>query len=1062
MNISKKILKNLDFLIKRVIISQVPMDHMIKSKIISFSIWLLILIPATGTAQEANDVVEKFVQKVSSGNFSNFENDLDTLLSINLDNEARQAIAFAELDRLAIMGEVERYRSLYRKYMEAGLVTGRITENKGYGNLQLGYAAKFTEDYDHARSIFLHIFAKEENQLWIRCRAALELGQMLIGPAEHNKKFVLEILEMSKVCPEERLINTIFFQGLYSEKIADFGTEEVSFWGIFHGITKNTEFSVSDRIGLGTLAQSYFFFEGQPTIALTYSLEVLQLLKDHGYEGTAFEVIQYFNVSISLNELGYKEKGLDFFKVGARKFKAIQRETSHDWLMWVSYIQAHTGDPSDLIEIATELGSWVEAWDEESFHLYFDKIAANFILMSTYGLPSEIISTAMESLNDLLNENELSFNAQFQIDLFMAFNKKGFSEKLELYQSALKKTGDLAHIYPGAKTLWSAIINHLLADLYIYDSRGSASDVSKALYHAEAAAEQFKLAIELDSERRLLEALDNGKINVLDSWFLALVDYQIKNEITDQSLDLDYFRAMTTSRYNSIRRAFSENVKRIPKSLRSELDENWINGMSNAIKSRQKLDYSIFLARQSLLRKIDVNSFDLKDITDEIYTIRNTSETLRRIDREFPKIFSNLTTAFQQRNIENFAIMDRLTPWDTAYLVMQPVNEQYVFTVIGQAFQGNGLHWVDKQKIDLLSDKLLKNMKTSNMTPRLEDYDFESAYHLFELVFDRDLLKFLDVFGTKKLVFFGIGALENFPLEVLVSRRPTEKDIAANTISWLDKKFEIYYDFDISQALEKENYRLTRTQPVQLQNKKFLGVGAPELSETYAMARDINFIPNSSLAPPIKEYIKTLPSLPEARAEISLASRVFNDGNTTIVTGNQATEGSFKQLDLSKFDVIMFSTHTLAANEHPDSDEPGLVFTPSEIEEEDAILTAREIMNLDLNAEIVFLNACNTANYTGLGNNGGFKLSASFLIAGARSVMVSHWPILDKSTRELNDQIFKTISEQPSISYTRALDNARKKIRTRPATAHPFYWGAFKIYEPFSVDVFKEIYLDDQ
>jgi CHAT domain-containing protein len=70
--------------------------------------------------------------------------------------------------------------------------------------------------------------------------------------------------------------------------------------------------------------------------------------------------------------------------------------------------------------------------------------------------------------------------------------------------------------------------------------------------------------------------------------------------------------------------------------------------------------------------------------------------------------------------------------------------------------------------------------------------------------------------------------------------------------------------------------------------------------------------------------------------------------------------------------------------------------------------------------------------------------------------MVSHWSISDKATRQLSEEIFKSAIKPSTRSYTEALDYGRKQLRKNQNFAHPFYWGAFKIYEPFSIKLSKE------
>jgi CHAT domain-containing protein len=109
-------------------------------------------------------------------------------------------------------------------------------------------------------------------------------------------------------------------------------------------------------------------------------------------------------------------------------------------------------------------------------------------------------------------------------------------------------------------------------------------------------------------------------------------------------------------------------------------------------------------------------------------------------------------------------------------------------------------------------------------------------------------------------------------------------------------------------------------------------------------------------------------------------------------------------------------------------------------EAEDGILTAEDVSGMDLLAtELVVLSAAET----GLGEvrvgEGVFGLRRAFMLAGAKTLVISLWKVADQQTQELMVDFYcRIMAGQPRAD---ALREAKLAIKARyPA---PFYWGAF-------------------
>ena len=133
--------------------------------------------------------------------------------------------------------------------------------------------------------------------------------------------------------------------------------------------------------------------------------------------------------------------------------------------------------------------------------------------------------------------------------------------------------------------------------------------------------------------------------------------------------------------------------------------------------------------------------------------------------------------------------------------------------------------------------------------------------------------------------------------------------------------------------------------------------------------------------------------------------------------GRAATETAVKALDksgeLAKHGILYFATHGLIAGEIKGLAEPALALSlPTKATRlDDGLLTASEVTQLHLNADWVVLSACNTASGDKPGAEALSGLARAFFYAGAKSLLVSHWPVYSDAATLLTTKSFKIIEE---------------------------------------------------
>lgn len=219
----------------------------------------------------------------------------------------------------------------------------------------------------------------------------------------------------------------------------------------------------------------------------------------------------------------------------------------------------------------------------------------------------------------------------------------------------------------------------------------------------------------------------------------------------------------------------------------------------------------------------------------------------------------------------------------------------------------------------------------------------------------------------------------------------------------------------------------------------------------------------------------TFTALPQAEREIAglrtLWSRREDAVAPIVLQGADATEARTRQV-LHGSRIIHFATHGIFLGDRCNSSGPdtrsveiddsttlargaqelsALVLSganrPATDTEDDGLLTSEEIAGLDLSGtDWAVLSACDTGVGEHVGGEGVFGLRRAFRLAGARSVVMSLWPVSDSSSADWMLALYRArLQERAStIDSVRAADltliRQRREMKLDPA---PYYWAAF-------------------
>lgn len=322
----------------------------------------------------------------------------------------------------------------------------------------------------------------------------------------------------------------------------------------------------------------------------------------------------------------------------------------------------------------------------------------------------------------------------------------------------------------------------------------------------------------------------------------------------------------------------------------------------------------------------------------------------------------------------------------------------------------------------------------------VNEFNLADSHFLYQMLFggvSEPLSK------VKRLIVVPNGPLSSLPFGTLLTDSATDGDY--RNAPWLIRHMSITHAPSVVSFV---NLRLTK--PVQAPPKPFLGIANPKFAGSSPV------LPNG---PPqacnpegiaLPSRFDSLEPLPDTIDEVRAVIASLGVKGADLFADTQAKENVFRGNSLNQYNVIYVATHAVMPGEIACQREPGIALArPSNVagsRDKDGFLDASEIASLQIAANLVVLSACNTATSKDSTVQNGDALSGlaeSFFIAGARSLLVTHWQVPSAATASLMRDMFGAIGKDPALATDAALQRAQLQSVSDRDTAHPFFWGAF-------------------
>jgi len=366
-----------------------------------------------------------------------------------------------------------------------------------------------------------------------------------------------------------------------------------------------------------------------------------------------------------------------------------------------------------------------------------------------------------------------------------------------------------------------------------------------------------------------------------------------------------------------------------------------------------------------------------------------------------------------------------------------------------------------EKKLSSRVASLRKDLQIETLQQEGKFFNLQTAYQLYV-----DLLGPVeDVIKDKKnLLLVPVGSLTSLPFNVLITNEPPkavpDKVDGYREAHWLIKRHAVTILPAVSSLRALREFAAAEKA-----KEPFIGYGDPDFGGnrggfargakvTSIAAPDLSSVFTREGLVDVDMLTASLPQLPDTADELRHVAERLGAENERVRLGKVATEQDVKQADLEAYRIVYFATHGLVAGDlkalGSSIAEPALALTvPGKATAlDDGLLTASEVAKLKLNADWVVLSACNTAAGDKAGAEALSGLAKAFIYAGARSLLVSHWPVVSTAAVSLTTAIFDLQAKDASIGRSEALRQSMVALlnnKDDPLNAYPSVWAPFII-----------------
>lgn len=495
--------------------------------------------------------------------------------------------------------------------------------------------------------------------------------------------------------------------------------------------------------------------------------------------------------------------------------------------------------------------------------------------------------------------------------------------------------------------------------------------------------------------------------------------------ITELALQIKLASYEDSSDPNLVEEGFALSESAKVNTLRLTLRENQgaqrANIPAEILKREKELKGKLTLYRERLhyvSQQNQTSESERHQWQDSVFITSTALQTLKeQLEREYPDYYH---LKYDNQSISIADIQKQLQA-DEA-LVEYFVGDERLFVFL---VTPSSVYWQALDGPSAWSEKLLQlrnELMAGGQKSEIAEFG-QLAHEIYQQVLEPALSQLPQ--NTQKLTIVADGLLNLLPFEILFNNPPGPQ-ASFSTAPYLLKDYTLSYAYSATWLWSDWKKRKCSAE-------KELGAFAANYDAYKIQEND------TLLAAVFQDVVRSgyLP-LPGAEKEVKDIAAIFE---AEPFLRSRATKSQFESV-AAQYQILHLAMHAFIEENAPQFSK--LLFTQNA--DGDGQLSAQELYNYDLQADLVVLSACNT----GLGKmkrgEGLMSLSHAFALAGVPATVMSLWKIPDQTTPALMVRFYQNLKDGlPKNEALRKAKLAYLEDTKLEQLAHPYYWAGFML-----------------